>query len=244
MTQAYKRPPITEAVIELRFAKTLEKEVLKKVVGRLEGAYPLLEEENLYQIDFNGTSGKMGVSHFGFKASSLDQTDILQMRPNQIGLSRRAPYLGWDRFESAFFEALDALKRSFSPVAGTRLGMRYISRIDIPVDEDNSVQYMPGYYVNMLPNIPEVFPAPTAVQASHVVTRMSDIGLDVTVNLSTMDSPLVGHASIQLDIDVARAGEIPQRIEELRALLALMRNTKNNIFESLVTHKARELFNQ
>jgi uncharacterized protein (TIGR04255 family) len=46
-----------------------------------------------------------------------------------------------------------------------------------------------------------------------------------------------------LDIDVSRAGDPPQKDDEIWALIDRIRVHKNHIFEESVTDKARELFN-
>jgi uncharacterized protein (TIGR04255 family) len=55
--------------------------------------------------------------------------------------------------------------------------------------------------------------------------------------------PLVDHASVILDIDVSRAGDPPQKDDEIWALIDRIRVHNNQVFEESVTDKARELFN-
>jgi uncharacterized protein (TIGR04255 family) len=63
------------------------------------------------------------------------------------------------------------------------------------------------------------------------------------INSSLVPPPLVDHASVILDIDVSRAGDPPQKDDEIWALIDRIRVHKNHIFEESVTDKARELFN-
>lgn len=237
MSQPYKVPPITEAVIEIRFGESIDKDKLAKVAKRLEESYPLRDEENIFQVEFNGANAKLNVSPFGFKASSVDQADMLQLRPNQISVSRRAPYLGWQVFEPKFFDAWEALKRVAGLLLPTRIGVRYINRIDVPGEI-----VLPSEYVWLFPETPNGFPAPAQMQAGHIVTSWPEQKCQITVNVSTVPSPLVGHGGLQLDMDVARTEALPGRAEELRAEVSTMRDTKNQMFEMLITDKARELF--
>lgn len=237
MKRLYKTPPITEAVIEIRFNGSIDQEKLRKAAKRLEKRYPLQDEENLFQVEMNGPNAKLNVSPFGFKASSVDQADFVQFRPSHLGLSRRAPYLGWNEFERRFFEAWEELKHVVGSLQPTRIGVRYLNRIDVP-----GTIVEPSDYVGLFPQIPIGFPDPLSMEASHVVTRMGEHKCEITINVSAVASPLVGHGGLQLDIDVARSDALPGRTEELEAIVATMRDIKNQMFEMLVTDRARELF--
>ena len=71
---------------------------------------------------------------------------------------------------------------------------------------------------------------------------MRDIRCILTLNTSSAPSPLLGHAAIIVDIDIAREGDAPQNDEEIYALLNEIRVKKNDIFEACITPRARELF--
>lgn len=239
MVQPYEAPPITEAVIEIRFTTPFSQDDLAKASRRLADIYPLVDQENFVEVELVGPTARAKSTPFGFKQSSVDQTDIVQLRPSLIALSRRAPYLGWEAFEPAFIHVMETLRRSAGLSPPTRFGVRYINRIDIP-----SELVAPREYVRMFTTLPEGFPAPFTAQSVHVVSKMPDEKCEITVNASTIPSPLVGHASLQLDIDVARTVDLSARENEVRAILASMRAVKNHMFEVLVTDKARELFSK
>ncbi len=61
-------------------------------------------------------------------------------------------------------------------------------------------------------------------------------------NTGLVSSPLIGHVSFLLDIDVARINDVPQSETELWTMIANMRVLKNQLFESSITQRARDLF--
>jgi uncharacterized protein (TIGR04255 family) len=52
-----------------------------------------------------------------------------------------------------------------------------------------------------------------------------------------------GKLSFSLDIDVWRQVDVPQKDNDVLELLGKMRDAKNQLFETFITDKARDLFN-
>lgn len=93
-----------------------------------------------------------------------------------------------------------------------------------------------------------VYPEATAVKrmvsyAMQMSGLLEEDSCRLVINSSLAPSPLVDYISVVLDIDVSRAGDPPQKDDEIWALIDRIRLHKNHIFEESVTDKARELFN-
>ena len=76
----------------------------------------------------------------------------------------------------------------------------------------------------------------------QIVGPFSDEGFKLRINTNVVQSPLIDHFSIVLDLDLSPQGDIPQRNDEIWEMINLMRGHKNNAFEMCITDKARELF--
>jgi uncharacterized protein (TIGR04255 family) len=63
----------------------------------------------------------------------------------------------------------------------------------------------------------------------------------VLVNAGATDTLLIGFVSLQLDIDVYSAKDIPSRFDEMWARIASFREVKNRIFELSITDAVREV---
>jgi uncharacterized protein (TIGR04255 family) len=71
------------------------------------------------------------------------------------------------------------------------------------------------------------------------------LGVDdcvLVLNSATVPSPLIGFASLALDLDVMRETSIPRRDEDVWELVNRIRDYKNRAFESCITDRARALF--
>jgi uncharacterized protein (TIGR04255 family) len=239
----YRRAPITEAVIELRFAQTIDSETVQKAVRRVRSEYTFEEPETgiSAQLDMAAQKAEFQHAWSGVKLSSLERTDLSMFRTNGFACSRLAPYLGWEAFQPRATRDWDALRATTGPLALARIGVRYINRIDVPVATDVGIRVED--YLNVGPRSPEVDEPITG----FTVQIVRPLGVDdcgVILNSATVESPLIGFASFLLDLDVYREKDLPRRDDELWALIERMRHHKNRVFESCITDQARTIFDQ
>ena len=97
-SQPYRRPPITEAVVEFRLRDQLGQDRVERLARLAGRRFFYQEDELVHRIDINGMSANVTQDPIGKKLSSLDRTDILLIRPTGLTMSRLAPYPGWDHF--------------------------------------------------------------------------------------------------------------------------------------------------
>jgi uncharacterized protein (TIGR04255 family) len=235
--QRYRRPPITEAVIEFRLRDQLEHALLQKVAARSKRRFAFDEEEYAQTIQF-GTQNPpiVGQSVLGRRLSSDDRADVLLLRPTTLAVSRLAPYRGWEYLQERAQELWDDLRHFAVKPIVNRLGVRFINRIDAPTAEGKIPQL-----VNIFPSYPPVSEFPPK-QSFVQVTLKLDNELQVVINSLPTESPVPAHVGWILDIDVSAEGNVPLRDDEIWALLGRMRTAKNRVFESLITQDARRLF--
>jgi uncharacterized protein (TIGR04255 family) len=238
--QPYKRPPITEAVIEMRFAAPIDSATLDKVSSAFKPLYP--GEEFLKGVQFQmnldvTSSAPQTIEQMGYRRSSPDQTHILVLMPPSLIMSQLAPYPGWDQFFGRFCRDWDIWKKSVGYRKIIRIGVRYINRIDIP--SSDPVVYE-EHFLNVYPHIPEVL-GPVMQYAVQAQLPIVDIGCNLTLNSSVVPSPLLGHRSFVIDQDIGKDNP-PQNDDDIYNVLNEIRVIKNRVFEACITDRARELF--
>lgn len=241
----YKRAPITEAVIEIRFEKPLPKKSIEKLNERLKDSYASSDPVSgigvkVYVKERQATFDE---THNGYKLASKDQTDVLMIIPTSMICSRSAPYTGWESFRARAEENWKQWKQITGYKKIERLGVRYINRIDIPVGSDERIRVED--YLNVYPQYPE--PEPISGLSTYTMQIVGYIGkknFNLIINSNVVPSPLVNHVSILLDIDIAPKGSVPQKDDEIWAMFEIMREHKNDVFESSVTDNARRLFDK
>jgi uncharacterized protein (TIGR04255 family) len=241
---SYDRPPITEAVIELRFAQPHTPEAIKSAAARVRNEYHHEQQEELMKVQVDAKTSKTETkkSWLGIKLSSSDQTDLLFYRQTTFLCSRLAPYTGWEEFSARALRGWEAWTKKAGPTQLARLGVRFINRIDVPLETTSLLKVED--YLNLFPQSPKEFIEPMTSYTIQVVRPLGADDCGLTMNSGAVQPPLVGFASFLLDIDVFREKDLPLRSDELWALLDKVRVHKNRVFESCITDLARGLFNK
>ena len=243
---SYKRPPITEAVVEFRFQEPVDERVVDKVSARLAEQYPVHEPIRTVaiQVDVGNPQATRASSSFaGHKRISLDGTRIVIVATTHITTSVLAPYPGWEAFQAVARENWKICKTILKYRALSRIGVRYINRIDIPRPAENSVIRIEDY-LNIFPGYPETDLPNMGAFTLQLVTHLAAIASSLIINVASVPSPLVDHTSLLLDIDIGRQGDVPQNERDLWKFVDSIRLMKNRVFESAITNTLRELFNR
>ena len=247
MTQlSYKHPPITEAVIEIRFATPLDPVGVDTVSEKFGSHYPQHQRvENLkfaVQLPAGQTDTPTITSdrEAGHRRSSSDMTELLVLRRSAFVVSQLAPYPGWDEFFRRFVRDWKVWKSVIGFRTISRLGVRYINRIDIPVS-GSVVEH--ETFLNVYPKLPDILGL-VGAYAVQAVLRIEDIGCKLTLNSAVVPAPILDHASFIIDQDIAKEVDLPQSDNDIYELLNEIRVRKNNVFEACISDRARELFHR
>jgi uncharacterized protein (TIGR04255 family) len=244
----YRRPPIIEAVIEVRFATAIDERDLAAVSRALGKWYPGEQILSSTQFLFEVPAGvpaapptpQVAAGSPAYRRASLDQTEILLAMPGSFAVSQLADYPGWAVFFARFQRDWEERKRVVGYCKITRVGVRYINRLDLAATGP-VVSYED--YLCFYAQTPEEL-GPTVAYGAQAVFQSTAVGGRITVNSGVVTSPIEQHLSIMLDIDVYRENDLPQKDDDLFRLLESFRTEKNRVFEACITDRARELFRQ
>ena len=241
MAELYPHAPIVEAVIELR-TQPVPLERVKKAARRITKQYAL--QESLLEIQIAGMIGvdavpKATQTEVGVQATSGDATDVVMVKVVGLTVTSRSPYLGWGGLIGRLERDWADYVRLAKPGHVDRIGVRFINRIDVPTDEG---PFARDEYILITPGVPLPMDAVLKDATTLVVAHLSDTDLDLRIHVGEVEPVIIKHRSFLLDIDLYRDHEVPQQGEEIWPMLARMRDIKNQVFESLITDKARALF--
>ncbi len=242
----YPRAPIAEAVFDIRI-EDLDPAVLDRIRPFVDMDYPQREDTVLSGAEIE--TGPLGMrtrsvhKMNGFRFTSEDGKQIVQMRSDGFTFSRLAPYQDW----KAFYTESRRLWLAYVSLAGrvrlTRVTLRYINQIEVPAGEARVDDY--------LRTRPEISPdMPTTTSGFYLSLEVPIPALEATAQIvETVLTSTDESACLQLvlDIDVFRP---LQRIEftgepdmyELDTTFRQLRSAKNLVFEASITDKSRRLF--
>jgi len=239
------RPPITEALVDFRIVadSNIDADRLRPLINDLRLAFPKHDEKKQFSSEFRIEAGKLlppvarDLGFHGLWLSSEDGTRIAQFRSdgftfNNVGLG---DYMGG---EALFDEALNLWTRyaGFAhPAAVTRLALRYVNRLDLPLNEGDEFER----FLVAPPRLPPQAPQRVSSFVSRVVAH-DDTGATavVTQKLDTPTRPV----PVIIDVDVFFTRDTPVDPEYLRTFLETLRNLKNRCFFALLTDEAVKLY--
>lgn len=133
--------PLYKVIIQLRFSEILQienKDQVSAFQEKIRSEYPLLQKINGLEFSF-GAEGAIPPSPHGsakvttmWQFYDLTKNWTVVLSPTFLTLETKS-YDCRSDFESRFQRILAALIEVYSPIIGTRLGVRYIDRVDGPL---------------------------------------------------------------------------------------------------------------
>ena len=239
---AYNSPPITEAVIEIRFDSSVNEKVFAKTVKAFAKYYPELKPIDQYEFEVAVRGGEAETNTTlvrEFKLTSADMTEVIVLKKSVFLLSQLAPYKSWEDFIVRFERDWNLYNKIVGLKKIVRIGVRFINRIDIPKEDDGLVNEYE--YLNIYPKQPEEI-GPFISYAVQSQMFLPEIDSLLKLNSAVVPSPLIDNISIVFDQDISRESKLPQNTKDILAYLNEVRGEKNKVFELCMTDKARELF--
>jgi uncharacterized protein (TIGR04255 family) len=172
--------------------------------------------------------------------ASNDQTDAIVVSPDGLLWTRLAPYPGWDVFAERVARDLKLAIKHLSIGKPSRIGMRFINRIDVPATGD-VVRYEDYLAINI--DLP-----PQISSVDNYGWRFEcpfpTLGLRAVLQSAVVEPEVPSHLSFLLDIDVIAMNELPADLDSMLSHLEKMRTLKNELFELSIRDKAREQFSR
>ena len=236
--------PITEAIIDFRvkLPEGFQAEQFSGLEDRLRDQFPKVEKRNLMVSHFGVEEGKpippttqmRGL--YGFFFRSEDGLHVAQFRTDGFTFSRLKPYTNWERVFPEAYKLWDLYVETASPEFITRIAVRYINRINIPLPVKELTQYLTAP-----PKVPAGLPASLNSFLTRLVVSEPDTGIASTITqaLEKVESDFV---TIILDIDTYRKEEFEISDENIIPAFEKLHEIKNRVFFSSITEDTVRLF--
>lgn len=246
----YKNPPIEEAVCEISFDPGKDWNLtvpgkLQMVLGEEFSGKP--EEQNILQVELKFEEQKRPQLQYGealakVQLVTMDGKRVVAVGPDVLSIHMLRPYQrsadpsasGWDEFKPLISRALNSYWEVSEPKGVSRIGIRYINKFVLPHGE-NVEEYLKSakFQVEGLPN-----------EALHFMSRVEYAYEDNTRLLMTqaLINMTENTKEYALDLDVIQTCEGSIQKNEALEIAENLRDRERAAFESIITDKARELF--
>jgi uncharacterized protein (TIGR04255 family) len=240
----YENAPIKEALIDIRveLPSDVTPKTLEALHSHVKNRYPGKKKRVYVQGHFSlgseiGAAAKQTTMGFAFSTESGKQ--IVQARLDGFTFSRLRPYGNWGELRDEGRCLWEIYRGAVSPQKITRVAVRYINQIDIPL---RAIDYKD--YFRTAPEVSPVLPQELGGFFMQLRFPQADFGGVLILTQTAVPPPSPGMNSVILDLDVFKDGVKMVSDDEVWGLLETLRNRKNEFFEGCLTDKARALFGQ
>jgi len=237
----YPHAPITEAVIDIQCTGGLGLVALEKVNAQ-ELNYPstnqLITARGQMSLgpDASATASARSEA-VGFLHRSEDGLQIYQARVNGFTFSRLAEYTSWSEVSREARRLWDKYRELSAPDCVSRIALRYINRLDIPLPLDDFSRYL-----RTAPQLSDDLPQGLSGYFMQLHVPLSDARTTCVITETIIEPSKPNTVAVVLDIDVFRTSELPQDDALLWEQMEQLRREKNRIFEACITDEMRRLF--
>ncbi len=243
-----KNAPIVEAIIDLRvkLPSTFDITRFSSLRERLRDDYPKMEQTQQIQFEFQ-VRGKQfqqtlkdkGLEGYFFKSD--DSKNVAQFKRDGFTFSRLQPYTEWDTVLAEAKRLWKSYVTKASPELVTRIAVRYINRMNIPLPVDDFAEYLTAP-----PTVPNTLPQAVSLFMTRVTICDEERGIFANITQALQKGAKPDFITIILDIDVYKPQDksMTGGFEESKIwpTFEQLRELKNRIFFDSITEKTARLF--
>ncbi|HOC52432.1 MAG TPA: TIGR04255 family protein [Caldisericia bacterium] len=243
MEREYKNPPLVEALCEFQFIPLQPYDLT--IPGLF---YEKIKEEFPEKQEQAGIGFQLQTTEKGIEQKIIptlpkvqffksDKTSLVQIAPELLVINCLKPYQTWEKFKSLILKNLEVYKEIVKPKGFRRIGLRYINvfefdKLDIKLED----------YFYYHPIIPKDLPQKFDSFLNRIEIPYEDDKLILT--LATIVPKKTKLLSITLDIEYVMIKPEKITFDDISFWLDKAHEIVENAFESSITDKARELFEE
>lgn len=243
--ETFANAPITEALLDIRvtFASPVDLAQLESFHDAIRDSYPTKQPRVQWQAELQLGKGpvqpevRRGPEGFMFRSS--DNRRIVQVRQDGFTFNWLKPYETWEAFRDEARPHWARYRSTFGPQVVTRLGLRYINRIELPLPFDDFRDF-----ITTAPDIADGMPQ--SVRALFMRLEIPDPKSGLVAIVTETIEPSVDEGKRRLpfifDIDVVRSAELEPTSPAIWETFEQMHDYKNEIFFASLTERAKEMF--
>ena len=175
---------------------------------------------------------KAGLQFLGASSDRLFNAQV-----DGWSFSKLAPYEDWETLQKEAREVWLAYKAIARPERLTRVAVRYVNRIDLPLPVEDFKTYL-----QTVPEVGSGLPQGLSHFFMQLQIPHEDLKALLILNQAMAEPAREGVASIILDFDLFRTVDVPQDDDAMWTYFDQLRIAKNRAFEASITDATRELF--
>lgn len=243
--RSYRNPPVMEALCEIYFAESAWDDTAPGAFyERVKNDFPKKQQKEIQEatITMGPEISSAGVqrlpSWMQFLTKNGDQ--MIQVAENLLVVNQLLPYRHFEDWEQVVYKAFTIYNEIAPPQRITRIGLRYINRIEIPGEKIAMEDFFTIY-----PKLPQSLGNIHGPFLVRVEVPQAEQGHTVFITFGTPDlsRPFEGKQTFMLDLyDRATQNESLDKTE-LKKEVQLAHENVVLAFEDSITDQLRDLLN-
>jgi len=240
----YKNPPIMEAVCEFKFAEDTKWDMTIPGIlySEIQKEFPHKEQHLIQQVNITTKDAppKTQIRKIEqVRFLNNDKTTLIQVGPRTLSINQLKPYKTWSDFKHYIEYAFDILNKKTKLSAPQRIGIRYINKVEIPLQVANLNDYFefrPYFGKNMQKSY-----------NSFIVGCVFPFNEDrdsCKVELTSAVPENDGSSAFLLDIDYSLAKPQSVPIDASLEWVEDAHDETDNAFEGCISKPLRDIFGE
>jgi uncharacterized protein (TIGR04255 family) len=236
--EVFGKSPIVLAIIQIRYEKleTFDIKKVKEIGKEINDVYPQIKESVLqnFRID-QASETKFSLDNkeiTGVHFISKDGNNKLIVSNDKFTLEMHGTYIGWESISEMFKKYWTLFNPNLNGLVINGVSMRYLNRIDIPIDTKDISKYFTTYIFSNTGN---------HTLSQFQIKYTSFINDNIVHVGHTLDLPIDNKLPYFLDIDVIRLQKVENNIEVIWNILEDLREQKNTTFNDILTEETKKI---
>lgn len=235
------RPPLREAVIDIRLPEDLPVSVVDAFRSLTLPDLKPVGEVKVGGFKLEILSGKAAQASVvadevqGIRFQSADGATVLQFRRNGMTFSILKNYKTYEEFEHNAKKLWLTFLNIVGSIQASRLAVRYINAVEVPMGADFDD------YLTSAPRLPKGLPQLYSSFLQRVVVPFAENNAYVIITQS-FERPLETGLPVVIDIDAITERVMPGNTQDIWDTLMILRHIKNRVFFSTLTAKTLEAY--
>jgi len=234
-------PPLREALVDIQLREVLPMAWMEKLENLgFDGfvyVHPIKHGQFRFEISKDQPARALVTADqpVGRRYDRQDGTQVLQVRRNGMTLSILKNYTNWDALRDAARDKWNRYLDVSGPVGVSRLAVRYINGIEIPLGADYDE------YLTAGPQVPRPLPQIVNNFMQRVELPFEKDNATAIIT-QTLEAVVAAKGAAILDIDVFSLCSLDGTSSEVWSILERLRAIANDIFFSSITKKVLESY--
>lgn len=241
----YANPPLVEAICNFQFRSSLpwDATVLGLVYDRIKDDFS--EKHSLPGPMLSWTISTTPISPPIMEQMQFrrpDNSALVHVGPNNLTVNHLTPYGGWLQFREIIARILAVYREVAGPEELSQIALRYINRINIPMDHLGPTGVEIGEYLLAQPGTPAAVPQEFTSWAQRVETFWKPAQGVLVLQSGNIQGDPTHPIAFLLDLTLSAANASQIKLEEALEWLERAHEGIEIVFEECLGPKARELF--